>query len=405
MSLADVRHQNTAQGLLARAMKRERIPHAYIFHGPEGVGKEMFALGLAETLLCHAPRTAEPTDVGSSDACLDSIQIGCGECEDCRAMAASTHPDLHLIYRQLNRQHRDSAVRARKALDMGIDVVRQFVIEKVGLTPARGRAKVFILRDADRITPSAQNALLKTLEEPPDRTFLILLVETLDRLMPTTLSRCQLVSFNALPTDFVRERLTVILDNKPTATPATKRGVPKSDAKSTEPAQPKTSSDAELDWCAKASGGSIGSAVALAGDGMFEISDRVVDGLCDLDHALVDEIVAVWLGTSKDLGGVYRKRDPEITDTEANRRGLKSILRVAAMWYDDLLRVGADHDAVVNYAHRREQALQMAASLSSDGAASAIGRIASAERHLDLNANTQLCVDSLLIDLTRLATG
>jgi DNA polymerase-3 subunit delta' len=95
------------------------------------------------------------------------------------------------VHRYLIKEHPESDVRKRKGLEISVDVLRHFVIERTALTPIRGRAKVFVIREADSMTTQAQNALLKTLEEPPGPTFIILLVSALDGLLPTTLSRCQ----------------------------------------------------------------------------------------------------------------------------------------------------------------------------------------------------------------------
>ena len=189
MSLLEVKHQVRAVKTIQQALLVDRLPHAYVFHGPHGVGTEMLALGLAEVLLCSKP-IHQPVEAVDQEAVgLDELHLGCGACEDCRAVAAQTHPDLHLIHRHLNRDHPDPVVRKRKALEIGVEVVRHFVIEKVGLTSQRGLGKLFIIREADQITPHAQNAMLKTLEEPPSDSYLFLLTRSADALLPTTRSR------------------------------------------------------------------------------------------------------------------------------------------------------------------------------------------------------------------------
>jgi len=294
-----------------------------------------------------------------------------------------------MVYRQLGREHPDPEVRRRKALDLGVDVVRHFVIDKVGLTPIRGRAKVFILREADRMTVQAQNALLKTLEEPPGATVIILLVSSMDRLLPTTLSRCQAVRFDALPTPFIHAKLTALT--------------------------PEVEAD-RLDWSARHGEGSLGRAMQDTADNLFEVNERMHDGLVQLSadtrraspkgnpagEVRSGEIVKFWLDEAKSLGERYRKRDPDITETEASRRGLKSVFELAAVWYADLLRCGSgDESAVVNR-HWITQIRQAAERLDVQAAAEAVSRIARAGRQLDLNANTQLCVEALLSDLARL---
>ncbi|HSW44213.1 MAG TPA: hypothetical protein VLM89_01420, partial [Phycisphaerae bacterium] len=208
MSIFDVQHQERAHRIIQQALSSRRMPHAYLFVGPEGVGREMLAARLARLLLCAQPARLELpetlADVVPEGRGLDA----CGQCEDCRLVQAGTHPDLRLIYRQLNRQHPDSRIRKQKALNISVAVIREFLINRVGPRSIRGRAKVFIIREAERLEDEAQNALLKTLEEPPADTFLILVTTAMDRMLPTTRSRCQQVQFRALPATFVAERLS-----------------------------------------------------------------------------------------------------------------------------------------------------------------------------------------------------
>ncbi len=390
MSLYDVHHQSHAQRLIQRAVEQGRVPHAYLFHGPDGVGKETLACGLAQLLLCDSPVERRIDGESEKDVGVDVLRIGCGSCVECRAVASGTHPDLHLIYRQLNREHPDLTVRKRKALDIGVDVLRHFLISRVGLTPIRGRAKLFIVREADRITSQAQNALLKTLEEPPGTTYLILLVTSLDLLLPTTLSRCQVVRFDALPTSFVQEGLRREL--------------------------PDLSGD-RIQWYAQIGDGSLGRALRYAGDDLHGLNERLLEGFADLvtggsgdrgrskrnANARSDKVASTWIDESKGLGDCYRKRDPEISDTEAGRRGLQSIFHLAAGWYADVLRVTNGDSAPLLNAQWRSRIEAVCGFVDASRAIEAINRIAQAENHLKLNVNTQLCVETLVNDLARTA--
>jgi DNA polymerase-3 subunit delta' len=356
MSLSDVRHQDAALRRIQQALSRDRVPHAYLFHGPEGVGKERVARGLAQLLLCSNPTERELGIDEAGVVGLKRVREGCGRCEDCRLVSAQTHPDFHVIYRQLHRDHPDSEVRKRKGLELGVDVLRHFVIDKVGLTPLRGRAKLFVIRAADDMTVQAQNALLKTLEEPPGSTFIILLVSALDRLLPTTLSRCQLVRFDGLPEGFIRDKLHEL--------------------------RPELSRE-RIEWCARGGEGSLGRALEYADDELFELHQRLADGLTRLGDPHSDGLVKAWTDEAAALGERYRKRDPDITDAEATRRGLATVFQLAAGWYGDVLRNCATTAQFMN----------------AETVAAAINRLAEAQRQLDLNANTQLIVETLVGDL------
>ncbi|MFQ5591913.1 MAG: ATP-binding protein [Phycisphaerae bacterium] len=400
MPLAEVKYQSHAQKLLQRAITGQRLPHAYIFHGLEGIGKEMLARGLAQLLLCARPLERSLEGADAQTVGVDRLLDGCGDCTDCRAVAARSHPDLHLVYRQLNREHPDPAIRRRKALELGVDVLRHFVIDRAGLTAVRGRAKVFIIREADRATSAAQNALLKTLEEPPAGTHVVLLAATRDRLLPTTLSRCQVVRFDPLPTAFVRDKLGSLFPDM---------------------------SAEQISWYASCSQGSLGATLEHVGDRLYQVNHTLVGKLTELNGRTIDSVLSAWTDASKTLGSGYRKRDPEISETEAVRRGFRTILQLAAAYYADILRsaaptrsaerpsvenaapaapiaVSARAPAIINAAwemHIRTAAQRTEA----EHAVDAVNRIAQAEHQLDLNGNVQLVIETLAADLANLSAG
>ncbi len=370
MSVFDVRYQPRAQRLVQRALANERVPHAYIFHGPEGVGRELFAIRFAKLLLCpnRAQINGRPDTEGFESWTGPAIDA-CHQCESCIAVDNDAHPDLHLIYRELGRVHPDPVVKKRKALGLGVDVIRTFLIEPVANKPMLGRAKAFIVREADRMKPAAQNALLKTLEEPPDTTFLILIVTSLDVMLPTVRSRSQIIPFGLLPTDFIIERI--------------RRRYP-------------DLSDEELTVCATYANGSLGVAQRHVDDGLAAYDTHLHKLVDDLSKAGVTNAAKELITQAKELGGRYKKRDDELSDTEAQRIGLKAMLSLLASRYRDELHaaVGAPADS---------QGGRVSASLSPPDAARAIRTIVTAERQLDLNANAQLCIETLLIRLSRLS--
>lgn len=194
--LSSVRAQETAVTTLRRALENDRVHHAYLFDGPDGVGKERAAFGLAQALVCEARK--------GSDAC--------GECSACvRAIPQegeilAKHPDVVVIGRgvydpaQIGR-------RTPETSEISIDQVRTLVLSRAAYAPHEGRARVFILRHADELSTSAANALLKTLEEPTNRTHFILFTSHPDTLLQTIRSRTQRVRFGPLPEEVVKEIL------------------------------------------------------------------------------------------------------------------------------------------------------------------------------------------------------
>ena len=162
---------------------------------------------------------------------VEGFEDCCDICEDCHLVEAGTHPDFHVITRPLGHllgskrtqsmslgaeeslnqvkegEKANSKKRPRPMLELSIDVVRDFVIDQAGIFPFRGRARVFIVDEAEKMSRAAQNALLKTLEEPPAQTYLILLTTKLYYFLPTIRSRSHTVRLGGLPKDFIYSKL------------------------------------------------------------------------------------------------------------------------------------------------------------------------------------------------------
>lgn len=372
MRISDVQHQPRAQRIIGRALASRRMPHAYLFTGPEGVGKEMFALGLAQTLLCASPvkRPGRVAEEETADPCC--------ECQDCRLVEAGTHPDLFLIYRQLGKQHPDPLVRRRLATELSVDVVRHFLINQAGHRPGRGRAKVFIIREAERMSRGAQNALLKTLEEPPPDTFLILLAPGLDLMLPTTRSRCQHVPFQSLPVEFVRERLRAL---RPDADPAA------------------------ISYMARHSGGSLGQALRGIDDGVYPMKRAWGQRLAELAAAGPSFAAHAQAGPfeadARTLAKLIAERDPDTSDTDATRGGVRILLKVLADFYVDALRQAGGADLPPINEDQPEILAALLRSNDIDSLAAGLREIQNAEAHLARNAHIQLTLEGLFIRLGR----
>ncbi len=169
---------------LARAIRRGRLAHAYLFTGPSGVGKRTFAVELAKALLCDKGGGASPGEVPEA----------CDRCPACIQVEAGTHPDFH------------AAARPPESQEFPVELMRE-LCRSFALKPARGRGKIVVLDGADDLNEEAANCFLKTLEEPPPRSVLILVGSSADRQLPTIVSRCQVIRFAPLPPDLVDELL------------------------------------------------------------------------------------------------------------------------------------------------------------------------------------------------------
>jgi DNA polymerase-3 subunit delta' len=196
--LSTVRGQTTAVETLRRALASGRVHHAYLFDGPDGVGKERAAFGLAQALVCEQRASSSADACGSCSACVRAVPRA-GE-------SRPLHPDVMVLERGL---YDPAAIgrRSPEAQDISIDQVRTVVLARSAFPPHEGRAKVFVVRRAEELSLSAANALLKTLEEPGGRTHFVLLTAVGDALLPTIRSRTQRVRFGVLPDSIVTSLL------------------------------------------------------------------------------------------------------------------------------------------------------------------------------------------------------
>jgi DNA polymerase-3 subunit delta' len=167
---------------LARATGRGTLPPSLIFAGPEGVGKRLTATALAQALNCERPRAYAGTDarIGDGAAGTDA----CGECAACRRIARGVHADVLVI------EPGDSGA-------IKVDQVRE-AIDRSAYRPFEGRRRLVVIDQADALLSEAQNALLKTLEEPPPASVFVLITSRPDLLLPTVRSRCQRLRFGPL---------------------------------------------------------------------------------------------------------------------------------------------------------------------------------------------------------------
>jgi DNA polymerase-3 subunit delta' len=211
--LADVHGHDRVRAILSRALERDRLPPALLFAGPNGVGKKALALAVAQAAMCERAPVPEP----------------CGECRCCRKVRAALVPEGLEERRQEADRHPDEDLwrnfrlhpdlvlsegwwltktgRPRAEPEIRVDQVRDLIAEIAG-TPFEARRRFFVIDDAHTMNESAQNALLKSLEEPPPRSHVILVSATPLGLRQTIRSRCQMLRFGTLPRAAVAAFLT-----------------------------------------------------------------------------------------------------------------------------------------------------------------------------------------------------
>ena len=329
MAWSDLRGHDAARQQLLTAYQRGRLAHAYLFVGPEGVGKRRFATEFAKALLCDSP----PGPLES-----------CGRCPACQQVTVGTHPDFL------------TAKRAEGENELSIDTMREFV-NRLGLKSSRGSRKFGLVEEADEFNSSSANAFLKSLEEPPPGSVLVLLATSTDRQLPTILSRCQVVPFRPLsPSD-----LDAILQEHGIADPTRRTRL------------------------IKLSGGSPGRALALSDDALWDFRETLLRALA-ADRPDPMSLVQTWQEFVEEAG----KQAP----LQRERATLVIQLLV------DILR-GSLHAAVgvTDTGPEAERLVKVAAHFGEDGIAERFEACMEAEtqigRYVQVGLVTEALVDRL----------
>jgi DNA polymerase-3 subunit delta' len=192
MSFKTIFDQEKAREILLGQLKSRRIPHAFLFLGPDGVGRRTTAMELAKALNCHEHEGSDP----------------CDHCLSCQKIDKGIHPDVRTIDFAWQAKLENKEIEKQKIIK--IDTIRSLQRE-ISMKPTEGKWKVFLIEPAEKITLDAANCLLKTLEEPPAWTVLILLAKHRENLPATVVSRTQIVPFRPLRDETVITYLTTKL--------------------------------------------------------------------------------------------------------------------------------------------------------------------------------------------------
>ena len=323
----DLVGQERAVRLLQRGLKTGRTAHAYLFTGPEGIGKRTAALALAQALNCQQG---------------DAMEDGCGVCLSCRKIARGLHPDVQVI--------------GPEGAALKIEQVRALEADAV-LGPYEGRRKVFILDSAEKLTEQAANALLKTLEEPPGWTVLVLLTTTPSALPLTIVSRCQTLIFSALPDQTLQAYLV-------------RKGVDQARAR----------------LLVSFSRGSVGRALSVEVESLASSRDLL---LGELGRALLDGPAALL----------------ELAERQAkDREELHQQLEVLSAWLRDLMvaKVSGRAECLINQ-DRAEEVARQAERLPLEAILDGLREVRGAMDGLTRNANPRLTLEHLFLRLREAA--
>jgi len=307
--------------LLNRARAQGRLAQTYLIAGPEHIGKTHLALELAAAINCQ----------GDDPPCL--------QCTSCSQTSARRHPDLTFVAPDPDR------IRIAQVRDLAY---------QLALSPLQGNWRVCVIRDVDRATPEAANALLKTLEEPPSHAILILTVSDASLLLPTIVSRCQVLTLRAVPPETVERALV-------------ERGVEISQAR----------------LLARISAGRIGWAIAAAeSPQMLEQRDSWIDELL----TLLESGRATRLARAEAL---------------SRSKALPEMLKTWEQWWRDVMLIAGGAPEGCANIDRMEPLERLANSYNLQQAGRCVAQVLDTQRRLDQNANARLALEVLLLNWRR----
>lgn len=334
-----------------QALAHGRLASTFLFVGPPGIGKRSFADKLAQSLLC--PHT-DPHSL-----------VPCGACDSCVQAAAGTHPDLIVIRKPADKSF------IPLAAFVGDDNrrMRDGLCHDIALKPFMGGRKVAIIDDADHLNEESANALLKTLEEPPPRSVLILIGTSADRQLPTIRSRAQTIRFRPLPADDVAR---ILLDER------------------------LASDESQARRMAEFSSGSVMQAVDLADEQLWTFRAKLLAELArpQLANVLVASETVAFVDAAGKEAQPRRARARQIVGfaVEFHRQVMRGLCGLKVQGDAELIR--SAETAVIHW-HG-----------DVDTAAGCLERSLEALAHIDRNAHQATLIECWLDDLARVvATG
>jgi DNA polymerase-3 subunit delta' len=322
-------HDNIIQHL-QNAIASHKISHAYILHGEEGMGKKLLATTFAKVLQCE-----------------ERGILSCNRCKSCMQSDSGNHPDIIRV--------------THEKVSIGVEDIRVQINADIQVKPYSSPYKIYMIDDADKLTEQAQNALLKTMEEPPEYAIILLLVSNINVILPTILSRCVLLNLKPVDKQAMKEFLMG------------QHQVP----------------DYMADMAAAFSGGNVGKAIKYASSEEFErMKDDVLHILKYIDDMELHEVIS------------------GLKMLTASKNNIEDYIDLMVLWYRDVLMFKATMDPdLLLYRDELTFINKQANIRSYEGLEKIISAMEKAKIRLKANVNLDIAIELMLLTIKENSNG
>lgn len=322
----DIIGQEQIKKHLQDGIRKHKLSHAYIINGETGSGRRLLASALTKTLLCE-----DRTEQGDA----------CGKCKSCLQVDSNNHPDVRFI--------------THEKLSISVDDIRGQLVNDIGIKPYSSAHKVYVIPDSNKMTEQAQNALLKTIEEPPEYAIILLVTENAENLLPTIQSRCVTLNTQPLSKESITQYLIKNLQMEPER------------------------AELAAGFCQ----GNVGKAIHFASSEDFqEMKRETLQLLKEVDSLEITELMAMVKNLSMRKGQINEYLD------------------LMVLWYRDVLMFKVTKDANILLYREEYQAISRQASKKSyENIENIIKAIDKAKVRLNANVNFDTAIELLLLTM------
>jgi len=334
MSLKNIFCQDNAISFLQQARSSDKLANSYIFAGNDGIGKYKTAVEWAKLLLCENPIEE---NVSSYKELLEFTKKGKGK---------------------------------KNPVQMPIDVIREFLVEKVSAKPTHSSKKVFIVNEAEKLNASSQNCLLKVLEEPPAFCTIILITSRLDNLLPTTKSRCQTIRFGPVAEDKIIDKLKLV-------------GL----------------TDEKATYFARLSQASIGQACSWAKLENEETQLYLITLLATYKYPDSLDGAVEFMASGKQISAIWSKLEAKTSKSDINRRTSKFLIWIIiSAMYDVMKLEMTGLDNIIN-SDQKQQIRALKSRYTPEQAAENISELYKSLKWLEASVSEKLIFEQMLLNI------